>query len=72
MFRVELKSCEESRILLGKRFSSVQGFFEGHIEISGWSVCDFHCEFATQQVLTRVTDFFQYKVTLISPSDMVI
>ena len=26
MFRVELKSCEESRILLGKRFSSVQGF----------------------------------------------
>ena len=61
MFRVELKSCEESRILLGK-----------DTEISGWSVCDFHCEFATQQVLTRVTDFFQYKVTLISPSDMVI
>ena len=30
MFRIELKSCEESRILLGKRFSSVRGFSEGH------------------------------------------
>ena len=46
--------------------------FSKDTEISGGSVCDFHCEFATQQVLTRVTDFFQYKVTLISPSDMVI
>ena len=46
--------------------------FSKDTEISGWSVCDFHCEFATQQVLTRVTDFFQYKVTLTSPSDMVI
>ena len=28
MFRVELKSSGESRVLLGKRFSSVQGFSE--------------------------------------------
>ena len=34
MFREELKSCEESRILLGKRFSSVQGFSESDTEIS--------------------------------------
>ena len=34
MFREELKSCEESRILLGKRFTSVQGFSESDTEIS--------------------------------------
>ena len=68
MFRVELKSCEESTILLGNHFSSILcRAFPKDTEIRGWSVSDFHYKnlqdnrYLNGLLVFFGTKLFQYK-----------